>query len=78
MSDLVKGKSRFFTLTKKIIIFYSTNLISQLISGSRRSYERLFGQYQIEGGSPEQAQRDRMRVLSGRFLHIIVLDPDTG
>ena len=68
----------FFTLTKKIITFYSTNLISQLITGSRRSYERFFGQYQIEGASPEQAKRDRMRVLSGRFLHIIVLEPDTG
>ena len=68
----------FFTLTKKIIIFYSTNLISLLITGSRRSYESFFGQYQIEGASPEQAKRDRMRVLSGRFLHIIVLEPDTG
>ena len=47
MSDLVKGKSRFsLTLTKKRIIFYSTNLITQLITGSRRSYRRFFGQYQ--------------------------------
>ena len=68
----------FFTLTKKIIIFYSTNLISQLITGSRRSYRRFFGQYEIEGASQEQAKRDRMRVLSGRFLHITVLEPDTG
>lgn len=36
----------FFTITKKIIIFYSTNLITQLITGSRRSYRRFFGQYQ--------------------------------
>ena len=47
MSDLVKGKSRFsLTLAKKRIIFYSTNLITQLITGSRRSYRRFFGQYQ--------------------------------
>ena len=78
MSDLVKGKRRFFILTKIIIIFCSTNLISQLITGSRRSYRRLFGQYEIEGAPREQAKRDRMRVLSGRFLHITVLEPDTG
>ena len=77
MSDLVKGKRRFFILTK-IIIFCSTNLISQLITGSRRSYRRFFGQDEIEGASREQAKRDRMRVLSGRFLHITVLEPDTG
>ena len=34
------------TLTKKRIIFYSTNLITHLITGSRRSYGRFFGQYQ--------------------------------
>ena len=78
MSDLVKGKSRFFTLTKIIIIFFSTNLISQLITGSRRPYRRFFGQDEIEGASREQAKRDRMRVLSGRFLHITLLEPDTG
>ena len=34
------------TLAKKRIIFYCTNLVTQLITGSRRSYRGFFGQYQ--------------------------------